>query len=149
LEKDEFSGMVDLIENTCSSAAMFFMRKLKIACDELNLLLMHGQVLLFLLNSKKHISQTEICKYMETNASVLSRLIDSIEEVGLVQRFTPQENRRAKFIELTDTGQVLAAKLYEKMGDTYFQILKPLNKKESEMLKVIFEKIKRNLQNEE
>jgi MarR family transcriptional regulator for hemolysin len=145
MEKNEFLGIMDLIENTCGRAGMFFVRRFKIACTELNLAQIHGQVLLFLSRQQKYFSQTEICEYIETNASMISRMVDEIEKIGLVRRIVPEENRRAKFVELTDTGQSIAAKLLEKTDDIYFEILKSLDKDEFKMLKVILEKIKRSL----
>jgi DNA-binding MarR family transcriptional regulator len=145
MKKSEFLKVVDLIENTCGGAAKFFYTKFKIACAELNLPLMHGHILLFLARRSKHFSQTEICEYMESDPSKLSRLIDGLEKMGLGRRITPQENRRANFIELTDTGQAVATQLWEKTNDIYFDLLKPLDRTEFEMIQVIFEKIERSL----
>jgi MarR family transcriptional regulator for hemolysin len=146
MKRSDFLKTVDLIENVVSSATRFFMQRFKTACAELNLSLTHGQVLLFVLRGRKHFSQTEICEYMEADPSKLSRLVDGVEKMGLVRRVVPQENRRANFVELTDTGQAVATNLWEKTNDIYFELLKPLDKTEFEMIKIIFNKIERSLQ---
>jgi DNA-binding MarR family transcriptional regulator len=145
MNKSEFAGVVDLIEDVCGGASKFFMQRFKTACNELNLLPIHGHMLLFLSHRQERFSQSEICEYMEKDTSTFSRLIDGIEKMGLVRRIVSQENRRANLVELTDMGQAEAAKLWERMNDIYFELLKPLDKSDLETVKVICEKIKRSL----
>jgi MarR family transcriptional regulator for hemolysin len=141
----EITEMLDLMENVCGSAAQFFMKRFKNTCAELNLSSTQARMLLFLLRGENHFSQTDICEYMETNPSFITRSIDEIEKIGLVQRIIPLENRRKHTVILTDTGQQKATLLWEKTRDIYTEFLKLLNDEEQNMLKNIFEKIGRSI----
>ncbi len=49
--------------------------------------------------------QAELCKALGVSAPTVSRMVTSLEKLGLVARKTGSEDRRARFVTLTDAGR--------------------------------------------
>lgn len=59
---------------------------------------------LFVIKKQNRIIQTELGKCMDLSKGALTTLLDSLEEVGFVIRVDDENDRRKKWIELTDDG---------------------------------------------
>jgi MarR family transcriptional regulator for hemolysin len=64
---------------------------------------------LFRLTKKQNMTQTELACELELEQATLVRLLDRMEENGLIQRQPDQRDRRAKLVTLTPHGEEQAA----------------------------------------
>jgi DNA-binding MarR family transcriptional regulator len=134
--------IVSLVKSDCPEIARFFMGGMHKYCVELGISQIQGGALLHLLESEKYLSQTDICDYLDMNAPVVSRLIDDLENAGLVKRDIDNDNRRKHILILTDIGKEKALALDRATTEIYATILRDLDKQECETIKGIFAKIK-------
>jgi DNA-binding MarR family transcriptional regulator len=78
---------------------------------------MHGSTriqwiaLYFLYIAEVPISQKQLAQQMNIQAPSLARLMDRMERDGLVDRIENPEDKRMKFVELTEAGKKIAVDL--------------------------------------
>jgi DNA-binding MarR family transcriptional regulator len=90
-------------------------------------------------NNKK--SVTELAKNIGLDKSTVSRTIDGLVNMGLVDRTIPADNRRMATLKLTEAGKSVC-RLINKNNDKYFcEILSVLTDNEKEVAVRLFEKI--------
>jgi len=66
---------------------------------------------LFKLSRQPGLRQNELADLLEVEPITLSRIVDRLEEAGLVERLSDPTDRRAWRLHVTATGQPLVAKL--------------------------------------
>ncbi|MBU3915845.1 MarR family transcriptional regulator [bacterium] len=66
---------------------------------------------LFLLQQNNCQKMTELGKALETDNSAITRIIDKLEEAGLVERGMNEKDRRQYLISITDQGDKEANKM--------------------------------------
>ncbi len=93
------------------------------------------------IENKGNISITELSKILGLDKSTISRTIDGLVNIGLVDRSIPEENRRMTMLQLTKAGKKICQSINAKNDEYFAAILSSLTGPEkSEVLK-IFEKI--------
>lgn len=102
---------------------------------------------LFVLNSSDaRVNQNYIGEQLVVSRSNVTGIIDRLEKSGYVIRQGDLEDRRVKFVSLTDKGR----DLIERAGDDYFsalgQIMRFLSSKEKETIIKILSKIKKGIE---
>ncbi|TDK31805.1 MarR family transcriptional regulator [Rhizobium deserti] len=79
---------------------------------------------LFRLAKKQNMTQTELALELELEQATLVRLLDRMEENGLIERRSDPSDRRAKLIGLTEHGEEQAAfvrSLADKIREQIFE----------------------------
>jgi DNA-binding MarR family transcriptional regulator len=93
------------------------------------------------IESKNKESVTELARTLGLDKSTVSRTVDGLVNIGLVDRTIPEENRRMATLKLTESGKNICNSI-NCNNDTYFQeILAILTETEKEELLRLFEKI--------
>jgi DNA-binding MarR family transcriptional regulator len=87
---------------------------------------------------------TELCKKLSYDPGAMTRLIDRLEEKGLVRRLRAEDDRRAQRLELTREGEALYPKIVAALVKVYNQLLRGFNKTEVNQLQ---DMLKRMLDN--
>lgn len=101
--------------------------------------------LYFLHHATNPISQKELAAQMNVQDPSLARLMDRMERDGLVQRIENPEDRRMKFIVLTDLGRKKATELMP-MGDEFSRIiLKGIPEEKIGIFLEVLQKLNENL----
>ncbi len=67
-----------------------------------------GRVLLLLARNQNGVSQAAITNFLRVEHPTTVRILDGLEELGLIQRCPDPVDRRAKVIVLTEAGKPLA-----------------------------------------
>jgi DNA-binding MarR family transcriptional regulator len=93
------------------------------------------------IGSKNKESVTELAKNLGLDKSTVSRTIDGLVNIGLVDRSIPEENRRMTTLKLTEAGENVCHSINCKNDQYFSDILLILSDKEKEELINIFEKI--------
>lgn len=83
---------------------------------------------------KAPLTQSEIGKIYERPAYVISRALDGLEEMGLVERQPHPTSRRAHLIVASAKGRALAPRLYELVQESNGKALSPLSEAEQATL---------------
>jgi DNA-binding MarR family transcriptional regulator len=108
-----------------------FMQNTDSCCNGVTLAQCH--TLLEIENKGKE-SLTELAKTLGLDKSTISRTVDCLVNVGLVDRSIPVENRRMATLQLTDEGKNVCQSI-NASNDQYFEeILVVLNDQEKEEL---------------
>lgn len=90
-------------------------------------------------------SQKELGERMGTKESTVARLLDRMEEEGLTKRTKDKEDRRVKYIKLTQKGTQRIEELLpegQKMSEFFS---KGITEEETEVFKRVLEKFMRNI----
>ncbi len=74
----------------------------------------------------------------------ITRLIDNIEKLGLVERIASKEDRRVNLVYLTDAAKPLQEKTYELANQTMNEALQGISKEEIEIVKNVFQRVYEN-----
>jgi DNA-binding MarR family transcriptional regulator len=93
------------------------------------------------IDSKNKESVTELSKSLGLDKSTVSRTIDGLVNIGLVDRTIPAENRRMTMLELTDEGKSVCCSINSKNDKYFLDILSILSEPEKEELIRLIEKI--------
>jgi DNA-binding MarR family transcriptional regulator len=93
------------------------------------------------IESKNKESVTELAKTLGLDKSTVSRTIDGLVNVGLVDRTIPAENRRMSTIQLTEAGKNICNSINCNNDQYYSEVLSVLTDSEMLQLLGLFEKI--------
>lgn len=90
----------------------------------------------------KPISVNTILENMVQRSSNVTRIVDRLENKGLVIRSLSAEDRRKMDILITDEGLLLLKKLDAKVKDFHQPMMQNLSAEEAETLKKLIQKLK-------
>jgi DNA-binding MarR family transcriptional regulator len=93
------------------------------------------------IESKSKESVTELSKTLGLDKSTISRTIDGLVNIGLVDRTIPSENRRMSTLSLTDAGKNICSSINCNNDRYYNEVLAVLTESEQEEILRLFEKI--------
>lgn len=94
-----------------------------------------------------HVSEgtcAALCRRTGSDTGSMTRMLDRLEEKGLVRRVRSEEDRRAVRVELTDAGKALEPVLVPRVVDVLNRNLAGFNKDELETLKGLLRRILTN-----
>lgn len=100
----------------------------------------------FLSRAEKPISQKELALLMKIQDPTLARLVDRMERDGLFVRVENIEDKRVKFLELTEKGEIKIRELMpigEKFSDL---LLEGISREELDVFEKVLDKMTRNIQ---
>jgi DNA-binding MarR family transcriptional regulator len=93
------------------------------------------------IESNEKESVTELSKTLGLDKSTVSRTIDGLVNIGLVDRSIPAENRRMITVQLTQAGKNVCNTINCSNDQYFYNTLSVLTEKEKEELIRIFEKV--------
>lgn len=93
------------------------------------------------IESKGKESVTELAKTIGLDKSTVSRTIDGLVNIGLVDRTIPAENRRMATIQLTDAGKNICTSINSTNDKQFEDILSALTEAEQTNLIQLLEKV--------
>lgn len=108
-----------------------FMQNTESCCNGVTLAQCH--TLLEIENKGKE-SLTELANTLGLDKSTISRTVDCLVNVGLVDRSIPVENRRMATLQLTDAGKKVCQSINDNNDQYFEEILAVLNDQEKEEL---------------
>jgi DNA-binding MarR family transcriptional regulator len=90
------------------------------------------------------LSQQELCTRTFRDKASITRLIDNIEKLGLVERIASKEDRRVNLVYLTDAAKPLQEATYNTANQTMNEALQGISKEEIEIVKRVFQRVYEN-----
>ena len=90
------------------------------------------------------LSQQELCTRTYRDKASITRLIDNIEKLGLVERIASKDDRRVNMVYLTDTAKPLQEATYNIANQTMNEALQGISKEEIEIVKSVFQRVYEN-----
>lgn len=90
------------------------------------------------------LSQQELGNRTFRDKASITRLIDNIEKLGLVERIASKEDRRVNLVYLTDPAKPLQEATYELANQTMNEALQGITKEEIEIVKNVFQRVYEN-----
>lgn len=121
--------------------ARSFMEKSKVKLEDIDLTLTQAKVLSILANNKEKMIQREIGEKAYLKADSMSRMIDTLEEKGLVLRDENPKSRRSYKIDITNRGLELNKLSNEIFMETEKQLFNNLTKDELNQFVILINKI--------
>ncbi len=101
--------------------------------------------LYFLLTADKAMSQKELAALMNIQDPSIARLIDRMERDGLLHRIENPKDKRMKFLELTETGQLKAEALMPYGQEFSDLLLEDITDEEVEIFQKVLKKMLNNI----
>ncbi|HEX6072108.1 MAG TPA: MarR family transcriptional regulator [Sphingomicrobium sp.] len=99
---------------------------------------------LFKLTRKPGLRQVELADMLDLEPITLSRIVDRLEEAGLVERARDPEDRRAWRLHVTETAQPLVGKLRAVGADLVEQVFAGIDPKDIETARQVLAKAREN-----
>ena len=97
------------------------------------------------IEKKQEISVSELAGSLSLDKSTVSRTVEGLVNINLVDRVTPKENRRLALLNLTESGKQVCSTI-NYTNDRYIQsVLKDFSKGEREEFLRLFEKLTCNM----
>ena len=90
------------------------------------------------------LSQQELCMRTFRDKASITRLIDNIEKLGLVERIASKDDRRVNLVYLTDAAKPLQEATYNIANQTMNEALQGISKEEIEIVKSVFQRVYEN-----
>ena len=115
-----------------------FMQNTDACCSGVTLAQCHT---LLEIESKGKESVTELAKTIGLDKSTVSRTIDGLVNIGLVDRTIPAENRRMATIQLTDAGKNICKSINSTNDKQFVDVLSILTEAEQSNLIQLLEKV--------
>lgn len=111
-------------------------------CDGISL----SQCLTLLeIERNREISVSDLAQKLSLDKSTVSRTVDGLVNIDLVNRIIPQENRRMALIHLTDSGKKVCSSI-NYTNDSYVnEVLHDFSAEEREQLLKLFSKLAGNM----
>src|SRR5919201_399921 len=91
--------------------------------------------------NKEADSAAAICKSISYDPGAMTRMIDRLEQKGLVRRVRNPEDRRAMNLEMTVAGQALYPKLLEAKDRVAAQFLRGFSKEDVSLLETLLNRM--------
>lgn len=101
--------------------------------------------LYFLLQADQSMSQKELATLMNIQDPSLARLIDRMERDGLLRRIENPEDKRIKFVELTEVGRLKADALMPYGQEFSNLLLEDITDEEVEVFYRVLDKLLKNI----
>ena len=83
--------------------------------------------ILWLVNYRPDLIQQEIAETLKKDKSAVLRLIDTLEQKGLVQRNVVASDRRRNIINITDKGKALVSDIDNRINELSLQLFDGLS----------------------
>jgi MarR family transcriptional regulator, transcriptional regulator for hemolysin len=100
---------------------------------------------LFRLSRTPGLRQVELADMLDVEPITLSRIVDRLQEAGLVERAADPADRRAWRLELTDKAQPLIAKLRKLAEVLVGEAFAGIDEEQVEVMRTSLRKIRDNL----
>jgi DNA-binding MarR family transcriptional regulator len=111
-------------------------------CDGISL----SQCLTLLeIERNREISVSELAQKLSLDKSTVSRTVDGLVNIELVNRIIPRENRRMALIHLTDSGKKVCSKINYSNDSYVSEILQDFSEEERDQLLMLFRKLAGNM----
>lgn len=101
--------------------------------------------LYFLLKADKPTSQRELAVMMNIKDPTLARLVDRMERDGLLRRIENPQDKRMKFLELTETGRTKAEAMMPLGKEFSDLLLEDITDEEVEVFQKVLDKMLNNV----
>ena len=86
----------------------------------------------------------DLCRVLGYDSGAMTRLLDRIENKGLIRRVANPDDRRSYLIELTEQSAVLVPKARRHVQAVFGELLQGFDEREAAALKASLEKILEN-----
>lgn len=97
------------------------------------------------IEKKSEISVSELANNLSLDKSTVSRTVEGLVNISLVDRVIPKENRRMAQINLTDSGKQVCSTINYSNDEYIKRVLKDFTGEERVEFLRLFEKLTRNM----
>lgn len=98
-------------------------------------------VAILLLADGRAATAADLCRALSYDAGAMTRVVDKLEEMGLVKRVRATHDRRSARLELTREGKAMHAQVTRVQVDTLNRMLQGFSKSEARVLEGLLKRI--------
>ena len=106
-------------------------------------------VAILLLAGGRAATAADLCRSLSYDAGAMTRVVDKLEERGLVKRVRGTHDRRSARLELTREGKTMHAQVTRVQVDTLNRMLRGFTKSEARLLEALLRRIVENANGED
>jgi DNA-binding MarR family transcriptional regulator len=103
-------------------------------------------LVILLLADGRASTSAQMCRMLSHDAGAMTRIVDKLEELGLVRRVRKEHDRRAAHLELTKEGKSVYAQVTRVQVEVLNKLLRGFTKTEARTLEVLLRRILENAQ---
>lgn len=104
-----------------------------------------GLILTYLSQNDGIASQQQIADYFHQDKTLISRVIDSLEEAGLIRRVANPKDKRTNSIQVAPRGQKLYRSVWRATAQAEDHALRGIEENDLQTCLAVLEKIRKNL----
>jgi MarR family 2-MHQ and catechol resistance regulon transcriptional repressor len=104
----------------------------------------HALVRILYFSPQKRLTQVEVANEMKVTSANVTFLVDGLEKDQLVRRIPSQTDRRTVYVELTESGQLLAERIVPSMARFMNRLMEGFSDDEKHQLSSLLERLRRN-----
>jgi len=97
------------------------------------------------IEKNSEISVSDLAKNLSLDKSTVSRTVDGLVNISMVNRVIPKENRRLALINLTDSGKQVCSSINYSNDSYVREVLSDFTEEESEEFLRLFKKLSSNM----
>ena len=97
------------------------------------------------IEKSREISVSDLAKNLSLDKSTVSRTVDGLVNIQMVNRYIPKENRRLALINLTEAGKKVCSSINYSQDAYIREILRDFTEEEREEFLRLFEKLAGNM----
>ncbi|MGD1821303.1 MAG: MarR family winged helix-turn-helix transcriptional regulator [Pleomorphochaeta sp.] len=90
---------------------------------------------IIILKKNKEIKMSDLTNYTNLSKSSITSIVDSLEEINLVNRIRSKSDRRVIIVKLSDEGDYLADKIRAEIRKAFYERIEKLDDEETNDLK--------------
>lgn len=90
---------------------------------------------IIILKKNKEIKMSDLTNYTNLSKSSITSIVDSLEEINLVNRIRSKSDRRVIIVKLSDEGDYLADKIRAEIRNAFYERIEKLDDEEKNDLK--------------
>lgn len=106
----------------------------------------YAQYLLAMIRHPQGITSAQLCEICDKNKAAVSRVISELENKGLVTRENKKDNRYNALLKLTDSGQIVAEFVCEKIRIAVKEVGNDLTTEERQVLYATLKNLSQKIQ---
>lgn len=108
--------------------------------EDLQMIAPQGGILT-MLDSVGDMTQVELGQYLSIDKATAVRLIDGLEQQGMIERINDTKDRRAKILRIKPLGKKILAKVQKIRADLENEIFSTLSLEERQQFKKLLQKL--------
>lgn len=97
--------------------------------------------IIMLVDQEPNCDLTSICKHLVLTHSAASQMVDRLQKAGFLYRQESSQDRRVKFVRLTEQGKQTAKDCFQKRRESLAKLIYQIQPEETELITMVLKRL--------